>query len=841
MVKNWLSGCWKLGVAGLLVFGGAIASSRNCAIAQVTPDQSLGAESSVVTPTNVNGLPGDVIDGGVTRGANLFHSFEQFSIPALGEASFNNALDIQNIISRVTGESISNIDGLLRANGAANLFLLNPNGIVFGSNASLNIGGSFVGSTASAVNFADGTSFSATAPTTTPLLTVSVPLGLQFGQNPGSIVVQGTGYDLSVQEPTFSPIIRGSSSTGLRVSQGKTLALVGGNVDIEGGVLTAELGHIELGSVGGNGQVSLSPIPSGNTFSYQGVQRGNIRLSQQALADASGGGSIHVVGDRVSLTDGSKVLIQNQGVQRAGSISVNATESLSVSGTNPDARLQASVESETIGRESGADIAILTPQLVIQGGAVISARSRSPGKAGNVRVNAADSVRLIGFSPNNPTFSSTISAPAYSSGDAGDVTVSTGRLIGLNGGQISSATFGTGSGGDITVDALDSIELIGQTSRFTPSSLNAVTLNAGDGGNVTVNTSSLAIRDGGNVSSSTLATGNAGSVTINAKDVEVSGGSLRSPTPTFVGSSAPILAGSLQATFGLPPVPGGASGDVTINTDKLRITGGALVDVRNQGSGNAGTLRVNASSIFLDNLGGITAATASGVGGNISLEAENLQLSDNSAITASARGIGNGGNITVDTDTLVALENSDITANAEQSFGGRVSINAQGIFGTEFRLNPTPESDITATGGSPELSGTVEINNPDVDPSQGVVNLPAELVDISNSIAQGCPSDGENKFIITGRGGLPPNPKQVLSSNSVQVEWVELDTDALSRSSTKPATDSIIESANTQIVEANGWEINNKGEVILTATAPTSTLNIPWVPNSDCNALKPKS
>ncbi|NJL52140.1 MAG: filamentous hemagglutinin N-terminal domain-containing protein [Hydrococcus sp. SU_1_0] len=180
--------------------------------AQVTPDGT--------TSTTVN-QDGDnfTIEQGDRVGDNLFHSFNEFSVPTSGSAAFNNAGDIANIFSRVTGSSISSIDGLISANGAANLFLINPNGIIFGENASLNLGGSFFASTADSLLFEGDAEFSAVNPQAPPLLEVSIPIGASFRDNPGDIVNQSIF----------------SVDGGLIVRPGKTLALIGGNITFQSG------------------------------------------------------------------------------------------------------------------------------------------------------------------------------------------------------------------------------------------------------------------------------------------------------------------------------------------------------------------------------------------------------------------------------------------------------------------------------------------------------------------------------------------------------------------------------------------------------------------------------
>ncbi|UBF27104.1 S-layer family protein [Kovacikia minuta CCNUW1] len=821
-------------------------------VAQVVPDNTLpvGERSQVI------GNPNAQIDGGARRGGNLFHSFSQFSIPTGGAAYFNNAIDIRNIFSRVTGGSVSNIDGLIRANGTANLFLLNPNGILFGPNARLNIGGSFVATTADSINFADNFQYSATHSQTPPLLTVSVPVGLQMGANPGSIAVRGSGYNLSVAVPIFTPLIRGSSTTGLRVPAGQTLALIGGDIDINGGTLTAEQGRIELGSVRG-GQVSLS---DGFTFSYPGVQTfGNIRLSRQALADASGGGLIQVQGNQISLSDGSLLFIQNQGTQTGGSIKVNAVRSLELSGTSPANTFSGGIDTQAEGVGQGADITISTQHLFIRDAAEIQTDSHASGRSGNVVIQVSNSTQVLGSSPISPILYSSVGTGTYGAGDAGDVILSTRELTVLDGGTIGVGTFGTGRGGNVTVNALDFIKVSGQS--FLPSVSNIVAIAVvGDAGRLTVNTSRLILQNGGTISTSTLGDGNAGSVIINAREsVELSSTAPGSSAPSFVGSSAPILIEPLRQLYGLPDRPNGNSGSVIINTPRLSIRDGTAVTVSNDGTGVAGTLRVNTNSIVLDRGGSITAATASGEGGNIELNVRDfILLRNGSPITASAGGTGNGGNIRIDAGLIVALpnENSDIRANSVNARGGNISITASGIFGIQPRPQDTPLSDITATGANSAFNGTVQLNIDRLDPTASLIQLPSGVVDPSRFIAQGCPADRGNSFVITGRGGLPPTPQQALDDDA---EWSDRrtlavlqrrgqgdagtgghgDTETRRRGDENPTPHTLHPTPHPPITEATGWQTTPTGEIILIANTANSMVQNSL--NSLQNGLHPST
>ncbi|MEH2357213.1 S-layer family protein [Nostoc sp.] len=725
------------------------------AIAQVTSD---GTTNTIV---NQSGNNFNIING-IQKGNNLFHSFTNFSIPTGDTAIFNNAADVQNIFSRVTGGSVSNIDGLIKANGSANLFLLNPSGIIFGANAQLNIGGSFIGTTAESIKFSDGAEFNAINPQANPLLSINVPIGLQMGNNSSSITVQGTGHRLT-NIGGLPLVTQNPSATELRVQPGKTLALVGGNLNLNGATLTAKQGQVELGSVSGAGLVSLLPTTQGYTLGYEDGQKfGDIQLTQRSLLDTSGvnAGSVQIQGRQIQFTNGSLVLTRNFGNLPGGDIRLQATEAIDLIGRTADTTIPSGVRTETVGVGASGNISVITPRLTLKMGGGLNSISVGVAPSGNIHIDAT-AIELSGFSPINPNSVSSLSTSGFGSGNTGDISVNANSLLVSNGASLISATFGSGSSGKVAIRT-NHTTVMGQSPSGLYSNISSITFATGNAKTLTLDTAKLQILDGGAVGATTFFAGNGGDISINATEsIEISGRS-RSNNSS-INSSSILLSPQLRQRFRLPDKLTANAGNVSITTPNLTVTDGGTVSVTSQGSGNGGSLKIAANTIRLDHQGSIQAQTESGNGGNIDLQVGKLLLlRDNSAIAATAGGNGNGGNININAPIIAGLENSDIIANAFNGNGGNINITTQGIFGLKFRDQLTPESDITASSQF-GVSGTVQVNTIGIDPNSGLVELPVNVTDPSQQIATGCADSQGSRFVATGRGGVPQNPNQVTS------------------------------------------------------------------------------
>ena len=390
-------------------------------------------------------------------GPNLFHSFDRFDVGTSDTARFTaaNPKGIVNILSRVTGEQRSHIDGRIQSDIAgANVFLLNPSGVLFGPNATLDVQGSLHVSTADVLRFTDGTVLQ-TGHHQAPMLTTAPLAAFGFVHaNPAGIAMQGGA---------------------LRAPPGKTLSVVGGNIEVSGSALHAQSGQVSMASVASAGEVGLSPVGQLPDVDVDTFER---------------------LGD-IAMTDGTHVSIRGS---RGGTVVIRGGRLLV-----DNAFIDASTRGNVAGAKVGINVDV-RGKVVVTNGASLRTDADKTGDAGDIRIKAG-SLRVEA--------ASFIGSRAFSNGDGGNIRVEASAVTVTNGAQIGTNTFPFGSGrggrgGNVTVQATDTVQLVGEGSIF------ANTTGPGPAGSITVEAGAVRVREGAEISSDTSGSGAGGQVTVRA-------------------------------------------------------------------------------------------------------------------------------------------------------------------------------------------------------------------------------------------------------------------------------------------------------------------------------------
>jgi filamentous hemagglutinin family protein len=742
--------------------------------ADVVFDSTLGtpgpAPAGVIGTTPVDYRIG--AERGQLRGGNLFFSFEEFSIEPGLVGAFDRPLEgeVANVLARVTGGDVSRIDGTLgSAIPGADVWLINPSGILFGAGARLALGGALYLSTGSYVRHADGSRFSAAGVDASPL-SVAAPEAFGFlDRASGAIDIDVSGN-----------VLRGRAS--------ERLALVGGDVTIHAGT---------------DDQIGFLWAP-------------NARVDLVAIASAG------TAPAEVALFDGGEAELHLSGPWTGGEVRIERDAVLSTSGVNPSGGLgafqqgggdlhvaagsmlvdDAEVATFTGGRDDGGDI-----DIQLSGDLVLRARDdQAAGLFAGTGVTIGDDV-LVG------------------AGNGGTISVDAANITVLDGARFSTGSIWIGAAGSIELDARDSIRILGRNSAGVPSALLSNTTVSGAGGRIHVAADRLEM-DAGTIVAETSGAGTGGAIDVAVGELSLRGNaridsSTRSATdPSAAGGMIHVRASrkisisgreSDEDFSGITAIAHGEStaraGDITVQTPRLSITKGGAISTQALGSGDGGSIEVWTNELTLDR-GLISASALEGRGGDVSIHASRrVALRGGSRIEARAEGAGDAGTIALAAGDELVLEDSAITTDAALADGGDVTIRARelvalersevstsvtGGTGGNIAIDPEHvvlnESRIVAragagTGGNIRIvagqfladvdsavdassetgiDGTVQITSPDVDLTGTLDVLPAEFADPAELMRQACAAQrqaGDGSFVVatTARASAAPD------------------------------------------------------------------------------------
>ncbi|MBD2492516.1 filamentous hemagglutinin N-terminal domain-containing protein [Aulosira sp. FACHB-615] len=613
----------------------------------------------------------------------------------------------------------------------------------------------------------------------------SVVLGELLLAN-GTIVAPGQGNGGSIRIKANEINIDGFSSQNLsQINASVGIGTTGqaGSIDIESKTLNVKNGAFISAITEGEGDAGNIDITANNQIFISGIFAEVLNMGIGGIStittNTGEAGDITINTPIFNISNGAGVEAFTQGVGNAGSITINAPQIV-------DIGQGSRIVVETSGAGNPGDINIRTNTLNIGKDAELSATARATAtnrQGGNINLNTS-----------NLNISGRLGIFAETQGisPAGNLTLNPNSInpnLNINftdNGFISASTTAAGNGGNINISAPEIIDIQGEGRIIVETS------GSGNAGRIDITAQTLNLANGVEISASTNGTGDAGDILLTIQD------NLNLTNSAIASSTTPNSTGD--------------GGNIIIDPDQVNLNNRAQISVNSQGQGDAGSIFLTANNLTLNNNSTISAATASGEGGNINLNIANLlRLRNNSPITATANGTGNGGNININTTFLVANQDSDITANAFAGRGGNINITTQALFFS-------PDSQITA---SSELGveGVVAINTPEIDPSQGLLNLPETVVDPRTLINQNaCQRGRQSEFTITGRGGLPSSPEQFPNSDEVEVGLVTPSEESVTRV-TSPLPTAV---TSEKIVPAQGWVRNEKGRIILVGYDPSN-------------------
>lgn len=660
-------------VGGLLIL---MLTPVDAGLAQVIPDNTL----PVAERSQASAGPAIQVTGGAIRGTNLFHSFQAFSVPTGSSVIFNNAAAITNIISRVTGSLPSTIDGLIQAGSTANLFLINPNGIIFGPNAQLNLGGSFVATTASGLQFGNQGNFSSTEPKTPGLLTI----------NPSALLFNQLGR--SVQ-----------SQANLAVAPGRSLILAGQPINLTGGSLRAPGGRVELAGIAGIGIVDLQTnnglsltVPADLALADVSLQNGteiNVR--------AGGGGSISVNAGNFSLADGSILragIAAQQGSvgSQAGDVTIHAAKTVRLSDTS-------FIANSVLGTGNSGNVTLTADAISLLNGSQINASTFGNGDGGTVTILARGAVSFDGEDSQQNASGTYSRVNAGAVGNSGGIVIQAKSLSVTNGALLTASTLGQGNAGSVTIATQEGARFagVGASSRTASGAFSGVEAGAiGNSGGINISAASLTAEQGAQLDASTYGVGNSGKITIQTLGAANFGGGVPA------GIRDP---GGIYSFVGETGV--GNSGGISLGAGSLSMIEGAAAVATTFGQGNAGSVQIQvAGPIALDGQSGrfstgifsSVSPIAVGNGGEITLTADSLTVTRGAAIAASTLGQGNAANITVSVSGTALFDG--VSQDSEPTGSALFSRVGPSALGNSGNINLVAQSLILTNGGQLQAS-----------------------------------------------------------------------------------------------------------------------------------------